>query len=635
MNQDPAYPSHIIEAARWSVGIEPRAEQLTDAEVAMQEVALNGLRRYMPTVIETANDRDPDMLTPVQGAELFRMLARERKYLGMVNGLDQYMDSGIVPAKARPYQEIVFPKLHNYMVDQAGVMGGLVEKEPGRIIMPTGTGKSALIAMIAEGVSMGEDPRDPVRILVLEPTQDLVEQMLGEDGQRAFGRFAPDIEVGAYYTHRKELDKKAVVMCYDSFFMLRDQGVIHGGMFDVLVVDEAHETTSETLDPQIRDFAHSVPLSLAFTATPSHNSRRQLSNSFPRLIHETEFADVIGKVLAPVDCIPLATSAELHEELVAGLMTGRNEDEREKIMKLVTREIRDRAIADKVYEKAAAGIQGVVYCRPGNNLEQARILEKKLRAMPPIQDRLTGEMRPVRAGTVSAKVSRPDRKVIYDMYDRGAIDVLLFVEVLKRGWDATKCNYIINARDPKPKKQNTSTEDGMVTPKQLLGRITRPDYDDTSNVITAEAFDIMPPGANPDDYITFKDALKAPNAFEGAVKPRVRRQRKPREETGPDEEQEQLLVEVAHVVGSVASQEVERISAGSALLDEERLITSLPDTLSMHETAQRLGMPIGDVRKFALGLIKDGQQLPVSPNKQPLLSRDQFMQLRQQNQPTD
>ena len=250
--------------------------------------------------------------------------------------------------------------------------------------------------------------------------------------------------------------------------------------------------------------------------------------------------------------------------------------------------------------------------------------------MPEVPDRQTGEMRPLRAGTISAKVSRQDRKVIYEMYDKGIIDVLLFVEVLKRGWDATKCNYIINGRDPKPKKSRTAFEDGMVTPKQLLGRITRPDYDDDNKtVITAEAIDILPPGADKESYITFADALKAPNAFEGSVKPRTQRARKNRDESEPDEAREQLLVEVGHVVGRVASEEVGRVSAGAREAEEEAFISSLPDQMSMHETAMRLKMDLHDVRRFALSLIRSGEKLPVNAKRQPQLSRSHFLQLRE------
>ena len=103
------------------------------------------------------------------------------------------------PEILRPYQAEVFEKLNNFL--DSGKKRGYVE-------LPTGTGKTVLFVKFAEKLIEREASRGKhIRILVVTPTKDLVHQTLGRTRERGFGKFAPNLKVGSFFSDTDSIDR--------------------------------------------------------------------------------------------------------------------------------------------------------------------------------------------------------------------------------------------------------------------------------------------------------------------------------------------------------------------------------------------------------------------------------------------
>jgi superfamily II DNA or RNA helicase/predicted transcriptional regulator len=133
--------------------------------------------------------------------------------------------------------------------------------------LPTGTGKTVIFSQIINAL-LREGYK--VKVLIVTSSMNLVVQT-----KLRFEEHAPNISVGLYYTHKKELNQPVIVTTYASLpYFAR----YHANKFDFLVWDEAHLSLSDSRIEYRKKFTNAIWLAL--TATPSYSQNKALSLHF-------------------------------------------------------------------------------------------------------------------------------------------------------------------------------------------------------------------------------------------------------------------------------------------------------------------------------------------------------------------
>lgn len=396
----------------------------------------------------------------------------------------------------RPHQREVFGDTHEFFASDA---------RRGYINAPTGSGKTVLFVELTKAVQAARiDGRIP-RVLIVEPTKDLVHQTLGRNGERGFGRFAPDLEVGSYFSDTPDSERASVadfgvvVTTYQSMRLMaghlvndNDPGnagqtedssaeaygaepfeamvrmlgyeaakgvidkmtAVRSGQsllsrFDLVILDEAHHSLGQSVEETLRRLSPETRV-VGFTASPDIDDDRKLTNILPYKIHELLLKEAIGMgLLAPV--VPVGVRSGI--EVRGGYLYDRNgEFLDERLGYLAHDPARNRQIIEAAKRLVENGVPTIVSCIAGDEAWHARHLAEAMRSEG------------LRAVSVHSKVPAVERQRIYKRYSDGEIDVLTFVGVLGEGWDSSRTKGLINARPTR----------SQIFAAQRLGRTTRP-----------------------------------------------------------------------------------------------------------------------------------------------------------------
>lgn len=295
-------------------------------------------------------------------------LTNERKQLQVIDGVEAY-NQGIEKlrkgATLREHQnqtmEAVGDFLESTPADANGSKIALIQ-------LPTAAGKSGIIAKIAEAAKFDENPEDPVSVLVLVPTQQLVNQIVGDEekGASGFQKFAPELEVGKYFQDDKDL-KSVTVMCNSSFNLLADKNNLPKS--DVVIVDEAHmlgPTTSENLE----DYRQGKS-TIGLTATP----RKAIEMFGEPIVEMTLREGITDGILAPVrKAEVLETRINLNPDLLP-----EDPDARRAIIAEATFQARLKAATPGIIDAVERGLGVIVRCPPGDDIDYAKRAAEALR----------------------------------------------------------------------------------------------------------------------------------------------------------------------------------------------------------------------------------------------------------------
>lgn len=385
----------------------------------------------------------------------------------------------------RPYQSDVFADYHRFF--SAGYTRGFVE-------LPTGSGKTVLFVELSKALLNESMDSHRPKILVVTPTKDLIYQTIGQSGDRGYGKFAPEIKVGSFFSDTptsKKTDKAlgesdVVITTYHSLRRMADlhefrpilesereeylaelikrwgprlgptlmgktrpTGRTLLDKFDVFVLDEAHHIYGYETSRII----HSLPpekVIIGYTATPDADDIRRLTTYLPHRIHTLEVKEAIGLgVWAPIVPLGLRSGIRIRG---SDLYNDSGEFIDNRISYLAHEKGRNRLVLDTADILVHAGIGTIISCLAGGEAWHARYLAEELRAQG------------INATAVHKDVPAKERVDIYKKFERGEIDVLTFVGVLGEGWDSDRAKALINARPSR----------SLVFTKQRLGRITRP-----------------------------------------------------------------------------------------------------------------------------------------------------------------
>jgi superfamily II DNA or RNA helicase len=411
-----------------------------------------------------------DAWTPddAQSDFLNAQLRKERQRLRIMEGISAYNDGDKTlrkGVKLREHQNTTLSRFSKFLVEKPphNEVGG----KKALIKLPTGTGKTGAFSKLAEAAKSQEDPNDPVRVLILVPTQQLVNQTIGK-GTRSSGlkKFAPDIDAGGYYEHSQELEKEVVVMCTPSFNILVEKGEMPH--FDMVIADEAHTTVGPLTRPNLENYTQDKIL-LGLSATTD-----KAVKMYGKPIYSMELDEAICQygLLANVTARLLEASADIDESTLP-----ENKEQREKIKQVALFKARMAVALPKIKDAISRDLGVVIRVPAGGDIAYAKLATKILRGekskefdyMPYVTQRDQHGRQKIKKVTATeiggTEQSAADKEFILNKYDSGELDVLIHVKQLGMGWDSPRAKAFFNL-DP----TSTNAADDLV---QNFGRVLR------------------------------------------------------------------------------------------------------------------------------------------------------------------
>lgn len=423
-------------------------------------------------------------------------------------GIQRYIDSGKNKV-LRPDQVGLFDKIQQFMASP-GELRGYVQS-------PTGTGKTVVFVELSKAILEArlENGQSP-KILVVTPKIDLVHQTLGRTGEKGYGKFAPDLNVSAFFQDSTEQDRRTlqdsdvVVTTYKSMALMGkhkqlekrtpkevDKAIeasldtfveYNGSTFRALPgesntlgmqlisaeaqlfhSDISYKTTDESLldmfDVFILDEVHHVLGEASGKVVESIPGHKPIVG-FTATPDANQKRKVESRLPRKIYTLPFSEAIDmglLSPLTPIGVKSSISMVDRdifdtegeyldEKISHLGSSAVRNSLITDIAKVFADAKIGTVVSCLPGNEALHTRLLAKQMREAG------------IKAEAVYGKVNSLERQRIYERFEKGETDVLTYVDVLGEGWDSDRAKAIINGRPTR----------SLIKAQQRLGRIVRP-----------------------------------------------------------------------------------------------------------------------------------------------------------------
>lgn len=319
--------------------------------------------------------------------------------------------------KLRPYQQAALDTLWQYLRTNEG--------NPA-IVLPTGAGKSPLMAAIAREavVQWGG------RVGVLVHTRELVEQ-----NHAKLRQFWPTAPAGVYAASLGRRDR------FDPIVHMQIQSV-HSrahvfGPFDLLLVDEAHRIPLRAEGTYWRFIEAARAISphlrvVGLTATPYRLQGRAVpvcgpENVLTEIVYEARIPDLIaGGYLSP-----LTARAGERPSLAGVRVRGGEYDENDLAAVMSSPALIERTVADML-ERAEGRRAGIVFCV---NVEHAQA----------VLARLAGE----RAALIHGGTPKGDREAAVAAFQSGALRWMVNVNVLSEGFDAPHIDVVAMLRPTK------------------------------------------------------------------------------------------------------------------------------------------------------------------------------------------
>lgn len=300
-------------------------------------------------------------------------------------------------------------------------------KKHGKIVLPTGVGKTILFLEIVKALNL------PTLIVV--PTQILVEQTGDKIDQ-----FSPDAEYGKIYAKAKQTGKQITIITYDSFTLGIKTGKIKPEDYGLFVLDEAHESLSKLRRNSVEQcLPHGLTLEL--TATDAYSENKKLTSE---TIHEMTILEAVEEgLLTPFSCIV----AKANVDLSSVKINNDGEYNSDQLGKELEKAGINKACVE-LYEKGFKDQSAIVFV---NSVNRANTVKKDFE----------NEFGQGYAEVLVGETSLEERKQILEDYKNGKIKVLIGVNILTRGFDEPKASVCINL-DPTQSIVNASQKGGRV-----------------------------------------------------------------------------------------------------------------------------------------------------------------------------
>ena len=300
------------------------------------------------------------------------------------------MQSGLSAIKLRPYQIEAIQQINEHWMDWRREL----------LVLPTGCGKTVVFNSIAH--------ERPGKTLILAHREELIEQ--ARDKYSAmFGEPTGKIKAA-------ENDIKRVTVGSIQTMCRRD----YSGMFDTVIVDEAHHAIS----PSYMKLLEQLPDAkvLGVTATPDRGDKRSLARYFDGIAYEYSLKKAVAEgYLCKINAktIPLQIDMSQTKISVGDFEVNSIAETLEPYLPQIADAIRIEASARKT----------VVFC-------PLISIAKELASMIP--------------GAREVNGSSDDRKEVLDWFDHaGPGAVLCNAMLLTEGWDCPSCDCVVVLRPTK------------------------------------------------------------------------------------------------------------------------------------------------------------------------------------------
>lgn len=302
------------------------------------------------------------------------------------------------------------------------------------IVLPTGTGKTVILAAIAKHFNK--------KTLILAHRDELIQQT-----KKILKLYWPEADIGISKAELHEINHQIVIGSVQSCSRRKRLEQLKKENFELLIIDEAHHSTADSYKKIIKalGFAgNKNKLLVGVTATPERSDKKGLGDIFKKIVFTRSISTMIkASFLSPVFGRKILTkislqSVKLHKgdfECMA-LAEAINTDERNKLIV-------------KKYKEHASTRKGIAFCVDVDHC-------KKLAAEFCHQG--------ISAAAVWGSMDEDSRKKTLAQFTNNEIQVLTSCAVLTEGYDEPSVNCIAMCRPTKSK--------GLYT--QCIGRGLRP-----------------------------------------------------------------------------------------------------------------------------------------------------------------
>lgn len=310
------------------------------------------------------------------------------------------------------------------------------------VIAPTGYGKTEIMGRIVKALGSGspiegvKNDERPVRILVIEPYQSLVNQMGSTAGDMTFER-SSGLKPGRYFEEEKNELPVVVSITIRKFLEDFRDGKLKDEVFDILMIDEAHTLTGRVF-PRFLINHWRGPV-YGFTATPNYDKNRDVRKILCHVIQHDD----------------LLTSTENGPLNGAQLFTFVVDPQNKHESKRALRDAADKKLLEFLMPLLAEGRRGMIFCEHGNRSLHARTVANELSKL----NRPDGCK--ITAKAIGCYIH--DSNQIIDDYHAGKIDILTTTMMGTMGFNADIDFVIINRE-----------VGSLLWLTQMLGRGTRP-----------------------------------------------------------------------------------------------------------------------------------------------------------------
>lgn len=298
------------------------------------------------------------------------------------------------------------------------------------VVLPTGTGKSSVIAAVA-----AESARKGARVVMLAHRGELLEQM-----HSTYSLVAPDLPpAGIVRADINEADKSVIVASIQT--LLNPGRHEETGRRDVVLWDEAHHAGAPSWQGIVHGYGD--PFLAGFSATMRREDGRALAEMIDTVAYERSLRWAIdkGHLVQPRGKRIVLDTLDLEQARVS--RGDYQENDLADIMESELPEIAAALIANAPDRRTIAFVPGV---------ENARQLAEIL------------TLRGLSAEAVTGDISFAARQPIYERFRRGLTRVMVTVAVLSEGADFPMCDCVFIARPTR----------SSILYSQMVGRALRP-----------------------------------------------------------------------------------------------------------------------------------------------------------------
>ena len=344
-------------------------------------------------------------------------------------------DRGVTAIKLRDYQRDAIDAVF------AAWAGGM--QRPA-IVLPTGAGKTVVFASLIKQFRERHQTREmETRVIVLAHGDELVDQAIAK-----IRAIAPDLNVGKVKAQDNDIHADVMVCSVQTLqSQKRLQDVWRTqrirGDIGLIITDECHHAPARSYAKIYAQFPNA--LQLGVTATMVRGDRVGLGNAWDDVVYKRSVLWMISKGYLT----DVRTKRVDLKELDMGSVKRHGGDYAQGDLGRALMEAEaDTAIA-RAYREHAGDRQGIVFT-PTVETAKAACLALD-------QTGIRSEM--VHGGTLPE-----NRRIIYEGYRRGAIQVLVNCMVLTEGFDMPQAEVAVIARP--------TQSAGLYT--QMVGRVLRP-----------------------------------------------------------------------------------------------------------------------------------------------------------------